>query len=84
VGDLMAKPIKPPTPSDPLAPENLRALLAFLVEAQALALDVVRGRPIERLDVAVLREVVVIIRKVLDALDSTQPWYLPPDPPEPT
>lgn len=53
---------------------QLLRLLGTLTLAQGLALDVVRGRSVTREEAVQLRNAVVLIRRVLLALDESQDW----------
>lgn len=59
---------------DALTPAHLRRLLAALTIAEALVIDCIRGRSIRQDDVADVRQAIIGVRRVLDALDDERPW----------
>lgn len=55
---------------DPLAPRELKRVLAALAVGQALVVDLVLGRPCGRTHIAAVREAIASLEDVLAALDA--------------
>ena len=66
--------------SDDLSRDSLAKTLGFLAAAQALVVDVLRGKQVTKADAAAVRQAFVFVRKTLDALDDETPgWGAGPD-----
>ena len=64
---------------DDLEPATLARTLGYLVCAQALVVDVLRGKPVSKADAAAVRQAFIFVRKTLDALDDQAGWNAVPN-----
>lgn len=65
-----------------LEPPKLLRLLATLEVSKALVLDLLRGRRVDREDVAEIRRALINLKQLIQALDKSRPWDPPEDPRE--
>jgi hypothetical protein len=64
---------------DDLEPATLAKTLGYLAGAQALMVDVLRGKPVSKADAAAVRQAFIFVRKTLDALDEQSNWNAVPN-----
>ena len=62
-----------------LDPSALARTLGYLAAAQALIVDVLRGKSVTRTDAVAVRQAFVFVRKTLDALDDEAGWNAVPN-----
>lgn len=62
-----------------LEPVPLSRAIGHVATAQALLVDVLRGRSVTKAEVTAIRQAFVFVRKVFDALDERSGWNAVPN-----